>query len=271
MYIRSHDGLGRRELPLTYGTPGLSDVKETETSPEVANKLTNLVFFARYPELKGREVKGNRKLEWEWTKIKDQLVKPSSAGNSTGFVIDLTVPQVDPQPNYSKTEDQLGVWEWAIFRGNRPFKFSTQKTVMPNGKPGSYVSMLSVRFDKPQFAVFIAKHLWENSHDQSKSREYRHAWRQTLLPVLTHAYVHLKLFRRAAEDMENVLQELFNRLLPLPSAKKPLAVSKDRLDEYLNSLGEFLIAILKLEFWEKTCDWEKKDYPELSQKILAHV
>jgi hypothetical protein len=30
---------------------------------------------------------------------------------------------------------------------------------------------------------------------------------------------------------------------------------------------KFLNAIVVLEFWEKTCDWEKKDYPELSNKI----
>jgi hypothetical protein len=67
--------------------------------------------------------------------------------------------------------------------------------------------------------------------------------------------------------MEKVLQELFSRLLPLPIANKPLAVSKEKLDEYLKSLAVLLSAIVKREFWKKTCDWEKKDYPELRKKI----
>jgi hypothetical protein len=269
MYIRSHDGLRPKELSLAYEALGLSGEtgKVNQLSPEVVYKLTDLVFFARYPELKGKEIRGNAGLVAEYNNIKKRLAKPSSSGNSTGFVIDLTLPQVNPRPDYSKTENELGVWEWAIFHGNLSFRFSTEKTDMPNGKPGSFVSMLSVGFDNPRFSVLLAKHLRESSLDRSQSREGRNAWRQTLILIQEHAYVHLKLYRSAAENMQKVLQELLNRLLPLPNAKKPLEVSKEKLDEYLKRLGEFLNAMVTLEFWERTCNWETEDYPKLSRNI----
>jgi hypothetical protein len=270
MYIRSHDGLEIKELPVSYGTPGLSDglEKETGISPELVYKLADLVFFSRYPNLLGTRIKGNRSLELEYNKIYKQLLNPSSSALPTSFEINLNVPQDNPQPDYSKTVADLGVWEAAIFN-SKLFRFSTEKTVMSDGKPGSYVSWLSVKFDNPKFTVFIAKHLWEKSHDSTMETRDRNPWGQILLLVRNHAYVHLDIYRRAAKNMEKVLQELFSRLLPLPTAKKPLAVAKDQLDEYLIRLGEFITAIINLEFWEKTCAWEKKDYPELSKKIQS--
>jgi hypothetical protein len=281
MYIRSPDGLGQRELSLTYGALGLFDGigKEAELSPEVVYRLTGLVFFARYPKLRGRKIAGNLSLETEYNNIKKQVTKPSSTGNSTGFEINLRVPQDNPNPDYSKTEDQLGqlahpgvnkrasLWDLALFDTKPRFMFATEGTVMPDGKPGSYVSMLSVTFDRPKFAVYIAKHLWDNSHDLTMHVRDRNTWRQILLLVQNHAYVHLEFYRLAAKMLEKVLQELFNRLLPLPTIKKPLAVSQKELDGYMLKLGEFLTVIVKREFWEKTCDWEKKDYPELRNKI----
>jgi hypothetical protein len=42
--------------------------KETEVK-----ELTDLVFFARHPQLKGKEIKGNRRLKQEWNKIRGKL------------------------------------------------------------------------------------------------------------------------------------------------------------------------------------------------------
>jgi hypothetical protein len=268
MYIRSYDGWEQERLPFSYRNPGLADALEkvTQLSLQIVNKLADLVFFSRHPELKGKAFQDNRTFAGEWSKIKNQLLKPA-AGNSSGFIIDLTLPKSDPQPDFSKTEDELGVWEWAIISGKLSFKCGTEETVAPRGKPGSYVSSVSLKFDKPQFTIFIAKHLRDNAFNQAKSRAERYAWHKTLLPIQEHAYVHLKLFRRAAQDLENVLRGLFSQLLTLPTVQRPLAVSKQRLDSYLNSLGEFLTAIVQLELWEKTCGWEKEDYPELTRKI----
>jgi hypothetical protein len=268
MYIRLYDGWMQARPRFSYRTLGLADgsEKDTQLSPQVVNNLTDLVFFARHPELQGKTIQGNQTLEREWSNIKRQFLTPS-AGRSTGVVIDLTLPKTDPQPDYSKTADELTVWERARLRGNLSFKFSTDTTSAPRGKSGTYVSLASFKFDNPQFTIFIAKHLKENAFDQTKTRMERQAWYQTLLLIQEHAYVHLKLFRRAAQNMERVLRKLFDQLLPLPSAKTPLVASQPELDAYMKSLGEFLTALVHLELWEKSCGWEKQDYPKLSEEI----
>jgi hypothetical protein len=172
MYIRSYVGWEQDRLPLNYISLGFSDQSEAKTriSPGVINRLTNLVFFARHPKLKGKAIKDNRALESEWSKIKTRLIKPSAGGDSSSFTIDLTLPKADPKPDYSKTVDELGVWERAILSGKLSFKFSTEKTVMPDCKPGSYLSMLSLKFDGPRLFVCIAKHLYENAFVGAKSK-----------------------------------------------------------------------------------------------------
>ena len=269
MYLRSPTGWEQPKLPRNYIRLGFSDDSEPKppVSSTVINQLTNLAFFARYPRLQGKTIKGNRALESEWTRIKNQLLKPSSSVSSARWVIDLALPSTDPKPDYSRTEAELGVWEAATINGRLPFKFATEETVMPDRKPGSYLSMLSLQFDGPRLAVYIAKHLYENASDSAKSREDRNAWRQILQLVQQHAYVHLRLFRAAAASMQNTLQELFNRFLPLPTVGRPMAVPKKHLDAYVQSLGQFITAMVQLELWEKTCEWEKTDYPELSRKI----
>ena len=259
MYIRSHDGLENKELPLTYSSLGLSDGLETWTgiSTALIYKLADLVFFARYPKLVGTKIIGNRNLELEYKKIYKQLLNPSSVSLPTGFEIKLTVPS-DPQPDYSKTADELGVWESAIFGSGPYFKFATDKIIMPNGRSGSFVDSLSVIFNNPKFVVFIAKHLKENSHDPGMETRDRNAWGQILHLVRKHAYVHLDIYRHTAENLEKVFKTLFGKLLLLPTVEKPLAVSKDKLDEYLIRLGEFLTSIIDLEFWEKTCVFGKR-------------
>jgi hypothetical protein len=88
MYIRSYDSRENKRLPFGYDSPRFSDVSENEIqlSPEIINKLTELVFLARHPDLKGRAIKGNRTFEGEWSKIEKQLLNPSSEGNSNSLV-----------------------------------------------------------------------------------------------------------------------------------------------------------------------------------------
>lgn len=270
MYIRSLESIGHSKTPWIYGVSGLADstVKAAGITSELLNELTDLVFYARHPELKGRGIRaGERKLKLEWKAIRNRLVNPPSTVAPTGFAIDLTPPKDDPPADFSKTQDELRAWEVAIFDSTIRFAFGSEEINMSGGRLGSYVSMLSVTFDAPRFTVLIANHLLENARDKTKSREDRASWVQTLQLVRTHAYVHLQIYRRAARTMEKVLREILNRLVPIPTAKKPLAVSKKQLDEYLHGVGVFLNAVVVREFWEQTCGWEKQDYPELSRKI----
>jgi hypothetical protein len=270
MYLRSIESSGHRESPRIHGVSGLADsaLNAVGITPELLNQLTDLVFYARHPDLKGRGISADeRTLKLDWKAIRDRLANPSSTVAPAGFVIDLTPPRTDPPADFSKTQDELEAWELAIFDSTIRFAFGSEEINMSGGRLGSHVSRLSVTFDAPRFTVLIANHLLENAQDKTKSREHRANWLQTLRLIRAHAYVHLQIYRRAARAMEKVLREILNRLVPIPTAKKPLAVSKKQLDEYLHGVGDFLNAIVVREFWEKTCDWEKQDYPELSRKI----
>jgi hypothetical protein len=243
-------------------------VKAVGITTELLNAITDLVFHARHFELRGRGIRaGERKLKLEYKAIRNRLANPSSMVASTDFAIDLTPPKDNPPADFSKTQEELKAWELAIFDSTLRFAFGSEEINISGGRLGSYVSMLSVTFAAPRFTVLIAKHLLENARDKTKSSEDRANWVQTLQLVRTHAYVHLQIYRSAAQTMEKVLREIVNRLIPFPTAKKPLAVSKKQLDEYLHGIGAFLNTIVLREFWEKTCDWEKQDYPGLSRKI----
>ena len=227
------------------------------------------MLFARHPELRGRSIKrGEHGLRREWNKIRKGLLRPSPAGKATAFDIDLGLPEGIPTPDFSQTEDQLGAWEKARFEGRLRFKVSTAETAVKGGKPGSYVSLLGISFDNPRFQVSIARHLRDNAKDATKQTRERNQWGRILFLIRTHAFSHLDIFRNAARNLEAVFKELFKQF-PVPTAKKPWAIPKEDLDTYLNSVGKFLGAVVEREFWEKTCEWEKKDYPVLTKTLSS--
>jgi len=85
-------------------------------TPELLNQLTDLVLYARHPDLKGRGIRaGERKLKLERKAILNRLANPSPTVGPPGFAIDLTPPQDDPPADFSKTQDELRAWELAIF------------------------------------------------------------------------------------------------------------------------------------------------------------
>jgi hypothetical protein len=269
MYVTSSENLGHSSTSRTIGVAGLrgSVAKSAAITPELLNQLTDLVLYARNPSLKGRSIRrGERELQREWTSIRARLVSPPIGGSTGRFAVYLTPPKTNPHPDFSKTEDQLGAWESASFASTIQFAFATEETTT-RGRLGSYVSTLSVAFDNPRFTVNIAKHLRDNAQDQTRTNQDRSNWLRTCGLVLTHTYEHLKIYRRTAQTMEKVLREVMNRLLPLPTLERPLAVSKGELDDYLYGVGEFLHAVVVRECWEKTCDWEKQDYPKLTRSI----
>jgi hypothetical protein len=52
-----------------------------EAGKRDVNDLTNLVFYARYPEMTGRRIApGQRDLAREWLAVRDQIVRPALAG-----------------------------------------------------------------------------------------------------------------------------------------------------------------------------------------------
>ncbi|HMK55490.1 MAG TPA: hypothetical protein VK448_02505 [Dissulfurispiraceae bacterium] len=178
------------------------------------------------------------------------------------FVIDLSTPVKNPEPDYSKNEDELGVWEKAVFLSHFEFAYATEAITMPDKKQGSYVSTVSAKFVNPEFSVRIASELLENS--KFKPTGERTTWITIHSRVRRHAYVHIDRYRDAAKKMENEIHKSFDNL---PTVDTPLPVSKADLDSYMESLGLYLSARVAYELWKTTCDWEKEDYPRLLKGI----
>lgn len=83
MYIQRREGLGR--LPTSYiydsSTIGILDSVTPSggsiTVAKLAGRLTNLVFFARHPDLEGKALKPKTKEAAEWSRILKHEVKPA--------------------------------------------------------------------------------------------------------------------------------------------------------------------------------------------------
>jgi hypothetical protein len=94
MYIRTHEGVGRIPTSYSYDAPinelrrytPLGDVAPQSgsiTVAKLAGSLTNLVFWARHPNLKDRALKPNTKEAAEWSRILNADVKPALHSSST--------------------------------------------------------------------------------------------------------------------------------------------------------------------------------------------
>jgi hypothetical protein len=94
MYIRTHEGVGRIPTSYSYDAPinelrrytPLGDVAPQSgsiTVAKLAGSLTNLVFWARHPNLQDRALKPNTKEAAEWSRILNADVKPALHSSST--------------------------------------------------------------------------------------------------------------------------------------------------------------------------------------------
>lgn len=94
MYIRTHEGLGRfptsyfHDSPMTElgGYMLLGDVTPPSgpiTVAKLAGSLTNLVFWARHPDLQDRPLKPKTKEAAEWSRILKADVRPALHNSST--------------------------------------------------------------------------------------------------------------------------------------------------------------------------------------------
>lgn len=94
MYIRTHEGLGRPPTSYFYDSPmnelgayiSLSEVTPPSgpiTVTKLAGGLTNLVFWARHPNLVGQALKPKTKEAAEWSRILKDEVRPALHNSST--------------------------------------------------------------------------------------------------------------------------------------------------------------------------------------------
>lgn len=183
---------------------------------------------------------------------------------AAAFIVDLTTPEKFPKIDHSKTEDDLGAWEKAVFVYTLRFAYSSESITMPDGTSGSYVSDFSMSFSEPSFSIYIARHIRENAYSKVKPVGDRITWMKIYFRIRTHAYSHIKRYRETASKMEEKTHEFVDTL---PTVDKPLAVPQADLDDYLIKLGEYLNVLVQLRLWKTTCDWEKEDYPKLFKGI----
>lgn len=178
------------------------------------------------------------------------------------FVVDMSAPSRDPRPDHSRTTDDLGAWEKAIFQFTPVADFDSRSTTMPDGGLGSYVTSVSYRLRAPRFRLFIAREIWDNWHDRTRSDRLK--WQQIYFRIRTHARQH---FTRYRETVTETRTEILSHIRGLPRISDPLGVPKHELDAYVNRLIRYLTARLHYKLWDTTCSWEREDYPRLLRGI----
>lgn len=179
------------------------------------------------------------------------------------ITLDMPVPNVNPPPDYSRDENQLGAWERANFHLNARQLFICDR-VVNNNIESSFVTDVEISFTQSAFEYFIARHIDENMNDYSLSPGDRRTWRRIDGRIRIHAQEH---FRRYREVVASMRQTIRRRLAALPTRNNPIQIPQRDLEAYVGDLLQHLVARLHFELWQTTCDWENTDYPKLLQGI----
>lgn len=61
--------------------------------------------------------------------------------------------------------------------------------------------------------------------------------------------------------------EIIAILENLPSKSKPVELKQTTLEKYIKDLLIYQDAKLKHELWRTNCEWDKKDYPNLTKGL----
>ena len=174
------------------------------------------------------------------------------------ITLDLPVP-ADPAPDYSRDQSQLGAWERADFR----FTAGQWKVCVPvvkNNIESSFVTDIGIRLAQPTFEYFISSHIYDNMNDQVQTTAVRIAWKRVNGRIQAHAQEHFNRYRQVVASMQ---QTIMKRFAALPTCNNPIQIPQQELEAYVDKLLDYLVALLQFELWKTTCDWEKKDYPNL--------
>jgi hypothetical protein len=175
------------------------------------------------------------------------------------ITLDMPVPATDPAPDYSKDEQHLRAWERADFSPHvRAFAICDR--VMIKGIESSFVKEIQFTFIQSNFQYFVAKHIYENKEDQTKTTGERVIWRKVNAAIMNHAREHFNRYRQVVAAMKQEFTQIFQGL---PGPTNMIQLPQQQLETYVNSLLDYLAASLDHELWKKTCEWEHKDYPTL--------
>ena len=175
----------------------------------------------------------------------------------------MPVPNVIPPPDYSRDETRLGAWERANLLLSVRQSFACDH-VVNNNIESSFVTDVEISFTQSDFEYFIARHIDENMNNPALSRGDRITWKRIDNRIRIHAQEHFRRYRQVVAWMR---QTIMQQLTALPNRNNPIQIPQRDLEAYLSNLLPYLVAQLRFELWETTCDWEKTDYPRLLQGI----
>ena len=179
------------------------------------------------------------------------------------ITLDMPTPAVDPAPDYSRDETQIGAWEQANLLLNVQ-SFSVCDHIMNGSNESSFVTEVSIRFTRSDFEYFIARHIYENMNDYARQISERIIWRRIHGRILVHAREHFVRYRQMTDQIR---QDFLQRFSALPNRTHPIMIPQAELELYMISLLQFLVARMKFQLWQTTCDWERTDYPVLLRGI----
>lgn len=187
---------------------------------------------------------------------------------SPQVVVDMTPPR-RPSPDHSTSKNRLGAWEHANLGTSPQLRLETEEATDPQGRTISYVT--SVAFDlNPTYEYRIAEELWTNSQRRASTGSPQAMaaikWRQVYDIVREHADEHFARYAAVLRTMEGRIE---TALRQLPSGIDPVAVSEAVLQSYVEELVRHYNGRINYLAWERTCDWERTDYPRVERRVNA--
>ena len=185
-----------------------------------------------------------------------QQINPISIGVSANL-------PATPNPDYSRTENQLEAWEKA------DFNYTPQLThhCTGQGQPGayqSYVQQAGITLTNTNFSLFVASHIHNNAFGTNLPASQRIPWIQIRNRVLAHARHHFTIYRSVINQWK---AQVTADLSGLPAQGNPINIAPNVLDTFLVSRLQYWVSKLEYDLWQETCNWERTDYPLIFRGI----
>lgn len=183
-----------------------------------------------------------------------------------------------PKPSYAKTINSLGAWERANLILSPAFS-----PVVESSNPGkdnaSYLKSLDIDI-KPTYEYFIGRELMELAKDgyllsnssainipkDADFRSMRICFKKVLFRVRKHAVQHFHIYDAKVKAFE---KDFMTAVQGLPSSKNPYPMKKADMEKHVADFVGYHMDLLKRRLWQATCNWEKKDYPDLLKKTCV--
>lgn len=175
------------------------------------------------------------------------------------IVLDMSVPQGIPSPDYSHTEDELSAWEQANFIYTPRLIYNCE-SVTRGGVEYSYVTEAGIRLINKRFEYFIAQHIQENMNFGNNQE----IWHDINRSIRNHSREHFIQYRQTVNETKRAF---YNRIVNLPNRFNPIQLSQERLENYVEALLRYFTAKLHFELWQVKCNWERTDYPRVLRRV----